>query len=197
MPKELRPPDHRKQYGPTSRPAPTRKAGRRPCFPRHHGRAPTRRARPAQYRAPSHRGAAAARQDPRQLRIRTPWPMISKGKVMLVAAGDARLEAGADLMLFGRSLQEAPAQPGCVELQPEGRPAAARAISRRRSAWPSSKSGWERPCSPRPPTSCKSSRWRGADSHSRRPSNRLDRFHLLILVDLALCHRRTRPRPTC
>ena len=92
-------------------------------------------------------------------------PMISKAQVMAVAAGDAWLATGANLLLFGP-------------------PAAARAISRRRSAWRSWRTAG-RCCSPAPPTSSRNCRWPDANSRSKRPSTKLDRFDLLILDDLA------------
>jgi len=77
-------------------------------------------------------------------------PMISKAQVMAVAAGDAWLNTGANLLLFGR-------------------PAAARAILRRRSAWHSWRTAGK--CSsPAPPTSSRNCRWRAVNSPSRPPS---------------------------
>src|SRR5215470_13071732 len=77
-------------------------------------------------------------------------PMISKAQVTALAAGDGWLGKGANCSYSGR-------------------PAAARATWQQRSAWPSSRTDGAS-CSPAPPISCKSSRWRGVSSTSRRPS---------------------------
>src|SRR5215468_11897117 len=64
------------------------------------------------------------------------------------------------------------------------RPAAARAISRRLSAWPSLKAAGGF-CSPAPPISCNGCRPPAAASPLEAAIAKLDKYHLLILDDLA------------
>ena len=77
-------------------------------------------------------------------------PMISKAQVQALAAGDAWLDKGANLLCFGP-----PARENRIWPQP--------------SASPWSKTG-AACCSPEPPTSFKSSRSRGVTSSSKRRS---------------------------
>ena len=107
----------------------------------------------------------AARKDPRHLRLRR----------------------RADGLARRRSWRSPPATPGSKRAPTSccsGRPAAARAIWRQRSAW-----RWSRTagacCSPAPPTSCSGCRSRGANWRSKAAIAKLDRYDLLILDDIA------------
>jgi hypothetical protein len=86
-------------------------------------------------------------------------PMVSKAQVMALAAGDVWLNKGANILLFG------PRRAGGA-LRSD---VAARAICRRRSGSPSSKTVGAF-CSPAPPISCSGYRWRGASWPWKVPS---------------------------
>ena len=88
-------------------------------------------------------------------------PMVSKAQVMALAAGDAWLEKGANLLLFGR-------------------PAAARAIWRQRSAW---RHGW-RVLFTRTTDLVQRLQARGGLA-LEAAITKLDRYDLLILDDIA------------
>ena len=72
---------------------------RRP-LPRRPRRARARRARPPAHRPPPRRGAPAAGQDHRPFDF-DPVPMLSKAQVMALVAGDSWLEKGDNLLVFG------------------------------------------------------------------------------------------------
>ena len=93
-------------------------------------------------------------------------PMISKAQVMALAAGDSWLEKGANLL----------------DVRPAGRRASR--TWRPPWAWP-----WSRTaggcCSPAPPIWCRSCRAARRDLQLEAAIAKLDKYHLLILDDLA------------
>jgi hypothetical protein len=113
-------------------------------------RARGRRTRPSPHRAPSRRGQAASRQDPRRFDFDA-VPMISKAHVMAICAGDTWVDMGANLILLG------------------GPGGGKNPLSPRRSVWLSSKMAGAS-CSPAPPTWSKNSRSRAVNSRSKPPS---------------------------
>ncbi len=94
-------------------------------------------------------------------------PMLSKARVMALAAGDAWLDKASNLLLFG--------PPGSREKPLLLRPSAAH-LSRTATVC----------CSPAPRISSRSCRLRGRPCNSRPRSAKLDRYDLLILDDLSL-----------
>ena len=93
-------------------------------------------------------------------------PMVSKAQVMALASGDAWLEKGANILLFG------PPGGGKSHLSAAAR---ARAWSRTAGAC----------CSRAPPISCNGCRSRAASWPSKARIAKLDRYDLLILDDIA------------
>src|SRR5215472_8841001 len=85
--------------GPRLLPRPTRKAGRSGVFWQHWPNTRLPSAVAAAWNAISPK-PGCRRQDPRHLRLRG-RPVISKAQVMALAAGDAWLSNGANLLLFG------------------------------------------------------------------------------------------------
>ena len=61
----------------------------------------TRRSRPPAHRTPHGRGAPASPAKPSPPSTSSHVPMVSKAQVMALAAGDAWLEKGANILLFG------------------------------------------------------------------------------------------------
>ncbi|GAA0002783.1 hypothetical protein BRDID11002_27840 [Bradyrhizobium diazoefficiens] len=92
--------------------------------------------------------------------------MISKAQMTALAAGDGWLGKGANLLLFGPPGGGQEPLGGSNRLGPH----------RERMA---------RPVHTAPPISCRSSRWLAASSTLEGAINRLDRFDLVILDDLA------------
>ena len=93
-------------------------------------------------------------------------PMVCKAQVMALAAGDSWLEKGANLLVFG----------------PPG--------GGKSASWlPPSAWRWSRTagacCSPAPPTSSSGCRSPAANSQLEAAIAKLDKYHLLILDDLA------------
>ena len=87
-------------------------------------------------------------------------PMVSKAQVMALAAGDAWLEKGANVLLFG--LRHAG---GVLSARRGGKSHLAAALGS--GSWSKTAGAC---CSHAPPTSCSGCRWHGANWHWRPPS---------------------------
>ena len=115
----------------------------------------------------------AARQDLRHPRLRR-RPHHRKAHVMALAEGDAWIEQGGNLLIFG------PSGTGKTHLVPPSAP-----------LWSTMASGCS---SPAPPTSCRSSRGYGAISHCREPWPSSTASTCSFSMTSATCAR-TRPKP--